>query len=86
MDRFDAYALLSTELEIWRRIPFAGLTELVDLPPSIKSAAVGSEVGELAVLVRWADERRRTIRIKAILYGPSCWTLERFEEAVIVRP
>ncbi len=86
MDRAQAYATLAGELERWRHLPFDDLVSLVDTSPSVKSVPVGAEVIDVEVRVRWADVRRGALRVEAVANGPSCWRLERLEEAITVSP
>jgi hypothetical protein len=85
MNRMDAYAMLAVELESWRRIRYADLAALIGKQPIATTAMSGSELIDIEVSIHWTNEKQRAIRIHAIAYGPSCWTLERFEEAIVVR-
>jgi hypothetical protein len=84
LDRAEAYAKLSAELERWRGLPFGDLVSLVDASPSVTSVSVGAENIEVVVRIGWAKDKPGAIRVEAIANGPSCWKLERLEEAVIV--
>ena len=60
-------------------------------------AQIGKPTGQKTVLiagapvtietsVRWADQKRRAIRISAIALGPSCGSMERLDESIVVFP
>ncbi|MDR2689415.1 MAG: hypothetical protein LBB76_06620 [Azoarcus sp.] len=82
MNRAEAYAILTAELEHWRRLPFSELVSFVGASPFRTSVPVGAESIELEVYIKW--EKPHAIRIEAIANGPSCWKLERLEEVIIV--
>ena len=84
MNRAEAYAVVADELERWRRLPFAELARHVGGCPIQRSEALGAEMIEIEVRVRWGDSTRRTVRVEAVANGPSCWNLERLEESIIV--
>jgi hypothetical protein len=84
LDRVEAYGKLAAELERWRRLPFDDLVRLVGASPSVTSVLVGAEVIDVEVSMTWAEAKPGAIRVEAVAYGPSCWRLERLEEAVIV--
>jgi hypothetical protein len=84
LDRAEAYAKLTAELERWRRLPFGDLLSLVGASPSVTSVPVGAEIVNVEVRIRWAEAKPGAIRVEAVANGPSCWRLERLEEAVIV--
>ena len=84
MDRDRAYAKLVEELERWRRLPFVDLVSLVDAPPLTNTVPVGSEIIDVEVRVRWAESGPGAVRVEAVANGPSCWRLERLEEAITV--
>jgi hypothetical protein len=84
VDRDRAYATLVEELERWRRLPFDDLAGLVGAAPSVKSVLIGAEPIDVEVRIVWAESRPGAIRIEAVANGPSCWRLERLEEAIIV--
>jgi hypothetical protein len=86
MNRHDAYALLCRELEAWKQRPYAQLVSLVGQPPKETAVPVGHEEVLVSVRVRWEHETKRTLRLEAIAYGPSCWKLERLEESIVVHP
>jgi hypothetical protein len=84
LDRVEAYAKLATELERWRCLPFDDLVSLVGASPSVTSVSIGAEVIDVEVCIRWAEAKPGAILVEAVANGPSCWRLERLEEAVIV--
>ena len=84
MDRQTAYVALAEELERQRRLPLGDLVSQVGAPPFVKAVQLGDEIIDIEVRLRWADSRHSTIRIEAVANGPSCWSLERLEEAITV--
>jgi len=86
MNRADAYAILSRELESWRQRPYKQLIALVAQPPSSKGVRCAAEDVTVSVVVRWANAQAGTLRITATADGPSCWRLERLEESLVVTP
>jgi hypothetical protein len=84
LDRAEAYAKLTAELEGWRRLPFNDLVSLVGASPSVTSVPVGAEVIDVEVRITWAEAKPGAIRVEAVANGPSWWRLERLEESVIV--
>ena len=84
MDHHGAYAALAGELEKYRRMPFDQLVDRVGGAPAMTSVPVGSEVIEVEVRIRWAGPAPGDVRVEAVAYGPSCWRLERLEEAITV--
>jgi hypothetical protein len=84
LDRAEAYAELTAELERWRCLPFGDLVSLVGASPSVTSVPVGAEIIEVEVRIKWAEAKPGALRVEAMANGPSCWRLERLEEAVIV--
>jgi hypothetical protein len=84
MDRVEAYAKLTAELERWRRLPYGDLVSLIGASPSVASVPVGSEIIDVEVRIMWVEAKPSSIRIEAVANGPSCWRLERLEEAIIV--
>jgi hypothetical protein len=50
----------------------------------VKPLVVEGEVIDVEVCVRWAGAKPGAIRVEAVANGPSCWRLERLEEAVVV--
>jgi hypothetical protein len=65
-------------------LPFDDLVDLVDAAPYVKSVAIGSEVIDVEIRIRWANPGRSAVRVEATAYGPSCWRLERLEESITV--
>jgi len=86
MDRDRAYAKLVEELEQWRRLPFDDLVGLVGAAPSTMAVPIGAEIIDVEVRLRWSGSKPGAIRIEAVANGPSCWRLERLEEAITVSP
>jgi len=86
MDRMRAYALLVAELERWRLKPRQHVVACVGAPAVSVSEMVGDEPVRIEVSVRWVDDRQTRLRVEAVAYGPSTWTLERLEEAITLEP
>jgi hypothetical protein len=84
LDRVEAYAKVAAELERWRRLPFGDLVGLIGFSPSVTSVSVGTEIIDVEVRVEWAKAKPGAVRVEAVANGPSCWRLERLEEAFIV--
>jgi hypothetical protein len=84
LDRAEAYAKLTAELERWRRLTFDELVSFVGALPSVTSVPLGAEVIDIEVRIRWAEDKPGAIRVEAVANGPSCWRLERLEETIIV--
>jgi hypothetical protein len=86
LDRDKAYSILARELEHLRRLPRPDLVRCIGGPAIERTEWDGAEPLTIEVRVEWADEKAGTIRIRAVSNGPSCWRLERLEEAVLVGP
>jgi hypothetical protein len=84
MERANAYAALSSELEQWRLRPSAELASLVGAPPVVRHTEVAGEVVSIEVSVSWADTSRDKFKIEAVANGPSHWTTERLVERITV--
>jgi hypothetical protein len=82
VNRADAYAALSAELERCRALPQSDLVALVDAAPVATIVPVDGELLSVEVTVRWIDPRRTSLRVEAIARGSSHWKLERLEEAI----
>jgi hypothetical protein len=86
LDREKAYSVLARELERFRRLPRPELVRCISGPAIERTEWDGAEPLTIEIRVEWADEKAGTIRIRAASNGPSCWRLERLEEAVLVHP
>ncbi len=86
MDRFEAYALLSAELDRWRTLPRSDVIARLGAPPSMTSAMIGGEMISIEVTISWADTRRKKLRVQATALGPSHWKMERLDEAMLLEP
>jgi hypothetical protein len=87
MDLLRAYAELAAELDHYRQLPYEELVRRVGGPSVERS--VESEEGPMMIEVRfrWAGPEGNAVQISATANGPSCWKLERLDEAVtITRP
>ena len=86
MNRADAYAVLSRELESWRHRPYDQLVALVDRPESERTVRIEQEDIIVRVAVHWANEKKVALRLGATADGPSWFKLERLEESILVCP
>jgi hypothetical protein len=86
LDRDKAYSILARELERFRRLPRSDLVRCIGGPPIERTEWDGAEPLAIEIRVEWADFETGAIRIWAASNGPSCWRLERLEEAVLVHP
>jgi hypothetical protein len=84
MERANAYAALTQELEHWRLKPKADLTSRIGAPPAVRNTNVAGEVVSIEVTVAWADRSHKSIRIEAVANGPSHWHTERLVEGITV--
>lgn len=84
MKRAIAYAALASELETWRDLPQAELLSALRHPPASRVVEVDGGELVLEVVVSWANERRKAVKIAATAYGPSHLLLERLEETLTV--
>jgi hypothetical protein len=85
MNRGDAYRVLAAEILSLSQQGYDSLASQVGHTTQ-RQSSVGQELLTIEILVRWDDLKKRTIRIDAMALGPSCWTLERLEESVVIRP
>jgi hypothetical protein len=81
-----AYSILARELEHFRRFPRPDLIRYIGGPAIERTEWIGPEPMIIEIRVEWADAEVGVIRIQATLNGPSCWRLDRLEEAILVRP
>lgn len=86
MNRAEAYAILSRELDSWRCRPYEQLVARVDQLESQRTVPVGQEDVTVRVAIRWTDEKHTALRVEAVAEGPSCFRLERMEESIVVSP
>ena len=86
VNRNDAYAILATELESWRRLGYTALVKRVGQPSTSKSVAAGPEEISIRVQVKWADTDKSAVRVEATADGPSSFRLERLQESVTISP
>ena len=84
MERANAYAALTKELEQWRLKPKADLTSRIGAPPAVRNTDVAGEVVSIEVSVSWADTSHEILRIEAVANGPSHWSTERLIERITV--
>jgi hypothetical protein len=84
MQRAIAYAALASELEAWRDLPQAELLSALHHPPASKAVEVDGGDLVLEVVVSWANERHKAVKIAATAYGPSHLLMERLEETLTV--
>jgi hypothetical protein len=86
MDRGKAYSVLARELERLRRLSRPDLVRCIGGPTIERTEWDAAEPLTIEFRVEWADAKAGAIRIRATANGPSCWRLERLEEAVLVHP
>ncbi len=84
MDRMRAYVELAAELDRYRRLPYEELVRRIGCPPVERS--VESQEGPMTIEVRfrWANSEGNAVQISATALGPSCWKLDRLDEAVTI--
>jgi len=85
MNRDVAYRVLAAELHSLSQQGYDSLVSQVGQTTE-RSIWVDQEVLIIETTVRWDDLEKRTIGIDARALGPSCWTIERLEESVLIRP
>jgi hypothetical protein len=81
MNRGDAYAVVSTELNALRRRPFDELVALVGVDLPDRAVPLGTEQVTLRVWLRWADDEHNAVRIYAAAGGPNWWRMDRVDES-----
>ena len=86
MSQGDADGFLASRLERFRSCGYDALLPLVDGPTISETVRWNAEDVVVAVAVRWEDEGRRTLCIRATASGPGTWTTGRLEGRVVVRP
>ena len=84
MKRASAYAVLATELEAFRLLPWHVLEMHVRAVPTSKTVDVEGEELQLELRVSIAETRQQTLKITAVALGPSHLQMERLEESVMV--
>jgi hypothetical protein len=82
----NAYREVAARLERFRACGYDALMPLVDGPTISETVRVAGEDVLVEVAVRWEDEKRRTLCVRATAYGPSTWETQRLEERIVVRP
>jgi hypothetical protein len=86
MDRAGAYALLANRLESARRMGYTPLAQRVNQPPTSDRVQIGDEEIVVEVAVRWANQKRRSLRVEATALGPSTWMTQRLQESIVLEP
>ncbi|QNK67639.1 hypothetical protein [Variovorax sp. PAMC26660] len=84
MKRASAYAVLASELEAFRLLPWPILSEHVIAGPTSKTVDVEGEELQLEIQVSKATTRQQAVRVTAVAFGPSHLQMERLEESVTV--
>lgn len=84
MKRASAYAVLATELEAFRLLPWPVLAMHVGAGPISRTVDVEGEALQLEVRVSMAETRQQAVKITAVAFGPSHLQMERLEESVTV--
>lgn len=87
MKRTSAYAVLASELEAFRLLPWPILVEHVSAGPISKTVDVDGEELQLEIRVSKAATRQQAVKVTAAAFGPSHLQMERLEESVtLARP
>jgi hypothetical protein len=84
MHKGNAYAVLSEEMAKFSRTPLADLMALIGKPATRKDVNVAGEILSVELVVAWADQTHRSLRLEAIANGPSHWHLERLVEHFVI--
>ena len=82
MKRASAYAVLASELEAFRLLPWPILSEHVSAGPISKTVDVEGEELQLEIQVSKATTRQQAVKVTAVAFGPSHLQVERLEESV----
>lgn len=82
MLRGTIYQVLSALLEEWRRRSVDDLVaEIGALASAVEVQVLGEPVA-IEVSVCWADEKRASLIVEAVAFGPSSWHTQRVEERI----
>jgi hypothetical protein len=84
MHRGNAYAVLSEEMAKFSRMPLTELRALVGKPATRKEVNVAGEILTVELVVAWADQTHRSLRLEAIANAPSHWHMERLVEHFVI--
>jgi hypothetical protein len=84
MNRGDAYKILAKELESLRCEGYHAIVPRVEQPARQTIVRIGEEDVLVETSVRWADQKKRSLRVVATAGGPSWWKLERLEESIVI--
>ncbi len=82
MEKANAYAALTVELEFWARKSQGELVSQIGAAPLVREVRLAGEVVSIEVSVAWADESNGKITVEAVANGPSHWTTERLVERI----
>lgn len=82
MKRASAYAVLASELEAFRLLPWQMLVEHVSTGPTSRTVDVEGEELQLEIRVSKATTRQQAVKVTAVAFGPSHLQMERLEESV----
>ena len=82
MKRASAYAVLASELEAFRLLPWSILAEHVSAGPTSRTVDVEGEELQLEIRVSKATTRQQAVKVTAVAFGPSHLQMERLEESV----
>lgn len=80
-NRADAYAVLAAELEKYRAHAGDRLAALVGTT-SRKVLTVGKDECLVEVKAEWTSPKMSSVKLTAVVYGPSHLMTERYEEAL----
>jgi len=84
MERANAYAVLTAELELWRRKDEAELVARVGVAPIVREVELAGEVVSIEVSVAWSDATGENLTVEATANGPSHWHTQRLVERITV--
>lgn len=84
MKRASAYAVLASELEAFRLLPWPILSEHVIAGRTSKTVDIEGEELQLEIQVSKATTRQQAVKVTAVAFGPSHLQMERLEESVTI--
>lgn len=84
MKRGSAYAVLASELEAFRLLPWSTLAAHASAGPTSKTVEVEGEELQIEIQVTEAATRQQAVTVTAVAFGPSHLQMERLEESVTI--
>ena len=85
MNRGKAYEILTPHLNTFCTAGYSALVHQVGTTLTETVDAEGEPIS-IEISVQWADQKRRSIRVEAIAYGPASFRLERLVESIVLKP